>query len=742
MPKAPTPKEIRDKYSDYANEWKDTYEQGRIDMRFVMGDPWDPEDRRMREDAGRPCISNDEIGQYLNQYTSNLRQNKRAIQVTPKGDGANDQDANRRQNLIRGIEDRSNAQEAYITAGENAVQRSYGFASLRTRYAADDTFDQEIWIERIANQESVLLNPAFKKADASDATDGFRTDLLTKEDFKRKYKGAKTTSFTGAMMADAPLWIRENYVQVAEFWMVHKNERKLLLVQSATGPMTVFEDEIKEYLEQLGEKTGRDARGKFVRLRDQIKPLKDRMVEEAEVIQYLTNGLEILDETPWAGSRIPLCACFGKEIWIDDGGGSKRVLMSMTRLARDPQMLLAYYNSQEAEEAGMTPKSPFLGYKGQFESDAEAWAEVTKVPHAYLQADPVVDAASGQVLPLPIRPQFQPNFSEYEVAKESARRAIQASMGITPLPTAAQRQSEKSGIALEKIQAMEDRGSFHFADNFDRFLGNLGWQVNELIDVIYDTPRTVPITKDDGTYATMRINDPTYEVQNKNDATKDHYHVVDEEGNPKADFDVTISTGPSYQSQREQANEFLDSMLANIQSLPIPPPIATKILAKAIRMKNMGAQGQDIADLLDPPDQNQLPPQAQAIVAQLQGKIQELAAENQTLHMDRAGKVLEQQTKMALEHMKQSNENMREKLVQDVKVLLAEIATGAQSQSERNEMYKQFWLENHGAAHEFGMQKDQHQHEHSIADKQAQIAQAQQATQIAADSQAKQQPNQ
>ena len=41
-------------------------------------------------------------------------------------------------------------------------------------------------------------------------------------------------------------------------------------------------------------------------------------------------------------------------------------------------------------------------------------------------------------------------------------------MGITPLPTAAQRQNEKSGIALERMENLEALGSFHFVDGYDR----------------------------------------------------------------------------------------------------------------------------------------------------------------------------------------------------------------------------------------------------------------------------------
>src|SRR5208282_5487544 len=119
-------------------------------------------------------------------------------------------------------------------------------------------------------------------------------------------------------------------------------------------------------------------------------------------------------------------------------GNSKRELLSIVRFARDPQMLHDFLATQECEEAGMVPKVPFVGAKGQFESDGETWEEMNKVPHAYVEYDPITDSTGQNVLPAPSRPQYIPNFQQYEMAKDSAARSLQASMGITPLPDAAQ----------------------------------------------------------------------------------------------------------------------------------------------------------------------------------------------------------------------------------------------------------------------------------------------------------------
>lgn len=711
---APTPKEIRDAYSDYQAEWESIYDEGDTDMRYIAGDPWEPDDRAAREDAGRPCLSLDELNQYLNQYVNNLRETPRAIQVTPKGEGANDADGKRRQGLIRGIETASDAQGAYITAAENAASRGYGFAALRSEYKDETSFDQVLRIQRIANPNSVLINPFYKQADASDISDGFIVDPLQRADFKRRWPKARLTDFQGDVMAQKGVsdWIRERIVQVAEYWRVEHEISNLLLVAMPDGLTIIPADKFKKLVKR--QFTGKGLPAPEVR--------REREVRSPRVKQYMTNGLEILDQTDWPGSRIPIISCFGKEIFVNEGGEAKRKLISMVRLARDAQMLFAFLATQECELAGQVPKTPYVGYVGQFESDAETWADLNKQPVAFVQADIVVDGATQTVLPLPKRETWDIPLEKYELAKDSARRSIQAAMGLMPLPTAAQRNNEKSGVALEKIQTNEQIGSFHFTDNYKRFLHNLGWQTNECLKAIYDTEREEPFVKPDGTAATINIvgatshpidqDGSTYDVQGLPD---DHYHTG------RGEFDVTIGDGPDYQSEREAQSDFVDHLIQNWQALAIPGPLANKILAKAIRMKNLGPVGDDIATFLDPPTNGpQLPPEVQAAVAQLQSQVQQLQQENSALHMDRAGRILEQQTKVQIEKMRGDIAKFEKNVDYITKIVTAQLAKQSKADATTAQIDAQRELEQlgfghaqidraHDSAHEVALENVRHQ---------------------------------
>lgn len=641
-------REIREDYTYFRDFWRDNHEEAKTDLRFIAGDPWDTDARREREDNNRPVLSPDELSQYQNATINNLRQNKRAIKVNPEGSGATDKDAERRGSIIRGIEYKSNAQSAYTNAFENEINCGMGFFRITTKIISKDN-EVEPRIRQIDNPLSVLLDPNAKEADFSDQKRCFVIDIMRQRDFIKKYPAAQKRSFAADEISAAPDWFQAENILVAEYWRIDNY---------------------------------------------------DENGDGGKVTQYITNGLEILEKTDWPGSWIPIIAAMGKKVYRPVGSEMKLYYYSQIRLARGPQMMLAYIASQEAEEFGMAPRAPFVGYVGQFETDADAWTTANKVPRSFLQVDPMVDGASGQVLPLPSRPQFTPNAQAYEISKESWRRAVQASMGITPLPTAAQRQNEKSGVALDKIQSQQAVGSFHFTDNFDRAIENAGRQLNELITKVMDTPRQVGVRQPDDSHDMMHVV-PKGNPMPQSEPGQQPIGPDDVFDPQKGEFGVTISTGMSYQSQREEASAFVDLLIQELGNLPIPPQAKATLLARAISLKDIGPIGDEIAKIIDPQgDGEPVPPQAQQMIAQLQEQLKALNAACQhyeqviqQMQMKQDAKVVDNEAKMSIEKMKI-----------EAQLAVAEISTKAQNLNERLAFVEDLAKQFHAQAHDVAMQ--------------------------------------
>lgn len=672
-------RDIQTRYDYASREWEDVRREGRIDIRCVSGDPWDPQERAARKNANRPCLSLDELGQYVNQLINEVRQHKRSIQVTPVGNKSTDPEARLRANLIRQIEYRSNAQIAYTTMFENTVQRSYGFLRVKPRYEHVRSFHQELIIEPFENPDMVTPDPDDLSPTGAGMKFAFVHEWWNLTDFMRRWPESKAKGAQKEYQKDQPKWWRGDRIQVAEYWTIEDKTRQLLQLQLPDGSLLeVFADELEMPNDDANAEAKRRWLIKFgaaaaAYTQQQARVINQRDVEYPYVCQYMTNGTELLApnqgsdalKNKWLGTSIPIVACYGKILWVDDGGqknagdvvaedgsGAQRKILSLVRLARDPQMLYCYYRTCEAELVGMTPKTPFIGYVGQFRTRSEEWGAVNQSPQAYLEADPVTDATGAQILPLPQRQPYDPPIQPLEMGAESARRAIQAAMGIMPLPTSAQRQNEKSGVALERIKATSQQGSFHFVDHYELSITRCGEILNELLDDYYDASRDVTVRDAAGESKTVRINDPQ-----KPDQESGQPLVLTDDP-----YDVTLSTGPDYESEREAATDFADTLVGSINQIAavIGPPAAAQLLSLTVKLKNLGPIGDEIAKMLAPEKGQATPEQLMQELAKAKEIMQAMQAELAEAKRIIETKQIETQGKAAIEELKAQSAGQRE----------------------------------------------------------------------------------
>jgi hypothetical protein len=652
--------EIRSRFQYAMDQWRDIRAEAATDMRFVGGDPWSPKDRKQREDAGRVCLSLDELHQYFNQLINDVRASPRAPKFDPVGNGANDKTATFYADKMREIEYRSQAQIAYSTAFQNAVHRGYGWIEFTTKFGKK-SFDQDIWIVDKPNPDLIVSDPDALRPSSSDQKYLFDLQSYSVPEFRREFPGAKITSFTPEIISQAPAWLSVDRVQIAKYWTVVPAPKRLLLLQGPDGSTaTFYEDELQQ-------------------MPPGATVINQRMDDEAtEVCMYLTNGVELLKKpgqaeakVRWAGNTIPFVSCFGMIIYVDEGSGPKRKILSMTRLARDPYMLYCYYRTSQAELVGMTPKIPYFIRRGSLKPDQLLLLQKSlHEPVAVIEVESFVDGLPQGAPPeFPMRNPFEPHIQQLELGAESARRAIQAAMGISPLPTQAQRRNEKSGIALQQIESTSQKGSFHFIDHYEAMLQHGGVIVEDLLPKVLDTARTVGVRDGRENPKQVRINQPPQTPEDLPSIQGDHV--------------VTITTGPAFESQRQEGAAFTDTLVSNLQVIAgvAGPKAGAAILGMAIKLKNLGELGDEMAKIVTPPEyaqQQGQPPDPQ----QLQAALQQLQQENQQLQQMVQTKQGEIQAKGQIDLQKtqfqEQAETQRAQMEQQLGLQKAELAANAQ----------------------------------------------------------------
>ena len=582
--------QIRQTYDYYYDAWKDTRDQAEKDDRTLsISGPWADEERAARKRHKRPTIHLDQISQYVHALINEVRSNPISIDIDPSGEGANEDTAELRSNRVRQIEYESNGVQAYQTALESAAKRGMGFAGIKIDYKSWDSTQRIIKIRRFPNSYAILPDPDPQEADFSDMEGCFVLSRMTHDAFKRKFKNRDIGDFGSEHIQLAPKWVNDDSVQVAEYWYKEYRPRTQIVFTDESG------GDIIRYLDEF---KGAKVDKKRLILKDGTDfemPVKSvRKVHQPIVMMCLTNGLEILEQengekyVEWPGKWIPVGVCLGEEDFVRSGEKVKRDVKSLIRRARDGQMLFDYYKSCEAEAVGMAPKVQWVIYEGQDDGHETEWKKANKVPLSVLHVKATTDEVPNQILSLPKPAVYEPPVQAVEIGSESARRSIQASMGSYGF-TRLDDTNVKSGIALDRLKAQNQLSSFHFVDNYKHFIRHMGRMINDLLDDVEGSrPMTVGTRDRTGKYEAVKIN------QNVNGKVRT-YSLTDE-----SQHEVTISTGPNFQTQREEAVMLVDTLVQNLDKLPIDPPTKSKIMALLIKLKQLGPIGEQLEKTFAP----------------------------------------------------------------------------------------------------------------------------------------------
>ena len=559
-------REARNRFKEASEYDEENREASKIDHNFENGDQWD--EMTIQDREGRPSLTINKISGVVKQIIGDQRQNSPSIKVTPVDNGDDVATAEIFTGIIRNIEQTSDADSAYDTGFFHQVVGGYGAWRVNTEYAREDTFDQDIVINRIKNPDCVLFDPMCQKIDKSDARYCFVFEDVDRDDFEAEYPKAKMDGFedTGD---NNEVWLDENTVKVAEYF--RKTQYKKMLYQLADGKVidgeeyanAIFDtEELPEGMEEALQGKGVEVEGKFLLTpKDEILPIvNEREAECDKITWYKMTGTEILDKQEWLGKYIPVVYVPGEETFVN----GKTVLRSAIRHARDSQRIYNWMSSTSVETIAQAPKIPWMVTAAQIEGNEQEWNEAASRPKPYLiyNGDPL---SSGP-------PQRMGGSTPDIGALQEAQKAaddIKATTGIYDASLGA-RGNEVSGKAIIARQREGDTSTYVFVDNLSRAIRYTGKILIDLIPKIYDAERVVRTLGPDGAEKFVTVNqvvrDPSSPNGQKivNDLTVGKY-------------DVIANVGPSYQTQRVEAAE---SMLSFIQAMPAAGQVMMDLVAK------------------------------------------------------------------------------------------------------------------------------------------------------------------
>lgn len=505
---------------------RDNRDDALEDLRFGAGDQWDERERTEREQAGKPCLTINRTGGFVNQVAGDIRQASPRIDVIPV-DGEEDKGTARiLKGLIRQIEYQSLGQAAYAHGVTSAVRCGIGHWRFETSETRDSVFEQEIKIKRILDPLSVLWDADSNEIDRSDAKHCFVMDWAHKRGFKKRFnvdrEGVGIPSNLTENGSDGLYWVRDDFIRFAEYWYLKPKE--VFLVMTVDGRTFDITDWSRPDVDQLR------ASGRVV---------DARKAQGFEVKRRLMDGLDWLnDEEDWAGRFIPIVPVLGDEIAFD----GRIVRFGLIRFAKDPQKLYNYWRSAGAEVIGKSPKAPWLVTPEMIEGWEGYWNNANRSNLPYLpynkQANDPGAKPERQSPPTIPTAMWQEGSLAAEDMKASTS-IFDASLGA--------RSNETSGKAILARQREGDVGTFLYSDNFRMAMQRSGQILVDLIPRIYDTDRMVRILGDDDQEEFVPINrEVVSEISGERLLINDLSH---------GRFDVRVDIGPSHTTQRIEARE-------------------------------------------------------------------------------------------------------------------------------------------------------------------------------------------
>jgi enoyl-CoA hydratase/carnithine racemase len=574
------------------------------DIRFArLGEQWPAKIRRDREMDGRPCLTINRLPAFIRQVVNDARLNKPAIVCHPVDSGADPETAEIFNGLIRNIEQSSDAEVAYDTALDFAVTGGFGYFRINTRYARDDAFDQDLVVERVANPFSIYGDPASTAADSSDWNSAFVVDTLSKAEFAARWKGADPVDWEADAYAGllGP-WVEGERVMVAEYW---RREATVSSIVALSDGQVVALD-LYEKQKALFDAIGASVVG------------QPRSVASQKVVQRIMTGAEVLETIDWAGKYIPIVPVYGEELHVD----GRRRLRSLVRDAKDPQRMFNYWRTTSTELVALAPKTPFIGRKGAFETDAAKWVTANVQTHAYIEYDG------------PEPPQRQPFASTPVGAIQEALHAsddMKSIMGLHDASLGA-RSNETSGRAIMARQREGDVATFHYIDNLSRAIRHAGRILIDLIPKVYATPRV------------LRVLGPSGEAQMATVNQRFQAQVADAAGQIRkiekiydlgaGKYDLTVRSGPSFTSRREEA---ATQMIELIRAYPPAAPMIGDLLARNLDWPGADEIAQRLGAMLPAQIKGSSPEieQAKAQLGKLAQALQAANAKVAALEQDR-----------------------------------------------------------------------------------------------------------
>jgi hypothetical protein len=492
---------ISKRLSEVQGYWSKQYTNMANDQRFASGDQWSQEAKNLRK--GKPTLTLNFTKAHIDKIVNPIRKNPFGIRVKHENKQINEL----YQGLIRDIEYRSNASEAYEEGLRNAVTAGIGYIIIDTDYEDNQSLDQTISIVSVPESTNVWVDPYIKKVDGSDMKYAFHITYTDKECAEQEYDLESDTEHLANYDIMYTEWdIPTDSIPELIYYDLKSEKRTRYWLPDGS-----FTDDVNTIPEGV-ETSDREINYNYV-----------------EVSKYI--GGKRVSKTRLEIDYIPVVPVYGNKVYTNGWKGYAGIVQTVF----DSQSMVNYYASAEAQLVQSAPVAPWIIAEGQIEGYEDIWATANTGLHDHLPYRPV--AEGGASLPPPSRVSNAADTTHLTGPRMAAVEDMQRSTG-QYANNAGIDVAGQSGRALLLKQNAADVNSFHFIDNLMKSITQCGKITLQLINSLYDTDRRLNVRAENGSVVPIQAN-------------------IQAMGIKPYEFDTEVEAGPMMQNEKELMNATL-----------------------------------------------------------------------------------------------------------------------------------------------------------------------------------------
>lgn len=490
----------------------------------------------------------DVVRPVVRKLVAEMRQNPIDVLYRPK-DKANPDAADTLMGMYRTDMRHNSAKIAVNVAVREQIEAGVGAWRIVTEYEDQDPTSNNQIIRREPIHSAcscVIWDSNSKQMDKSDARHctiihsmskegwkNFAEDNDLDEDDQPTFQSPKDWVFP---------WLTQDTIHIAEFYEVEEKKETAFIYQDPiTGePVSYFKRDIKDVIDDLAD------RG-FIKI-------AERQIKRRRVYKTLLSSTDIYqDKKLIAGEHIPIVPCYGEWGFVE----SKEVYEGVVRLTKDGQRLRNMIMSFNADIVARTPKKKPIFWSEQIAGYEHMYSGTDDYPYYLLNR---TDENAGELPTQPISYMENP-----EVPQANAYMLEAATNAVKEVATLGVDAEAVNGgkVAFETVNQLNMRSdleTYVFQDNLATAMRRDGEIYQSMVNDLYDVPRNVTITLEDGSEKDVQLLTETVDL-----VTGERVVLNDIRGRYECYTDV----GPSFQSMKQQNRaEILELLGKTTQGTP------------------------------------------------------------------------------------------------------------------------------------------------------------------------------